>query len=98
MTRWDHLLAITFLGVGGLVLIYLQHTEAGVSLLGMLAGYAFRNGASLVNGQHQQNGASTVNLTSSSQDLRNSDDSLSTLDLLPTTSLLELADEGYEVA
>jgi hypothetical protein len=79
-------------------LIYQQHTEAGVALLGMLAGYAFRNGASLANSRHQQNGASTANLTSSSPDSKNSDDSPSTQDLLPTTSLLELADEGYEVA
>jgi len=40
----DHALALTFLGAGALYLLYLNHTEAATALLGVLGGYAFKNG------------------------------------------------------
>src|SRR5439155_19740265 len=55
LTRSEHLLAISFIGVGALVLIYQQQNTLGIALLTMLAGYAY--GAS-VNGVVSQAGTS----------------------------------------
>jgi len=40
----EHLLALSFLGLGGLFLVYIGHSEAGIAMLGMVGGYAFKNG------------------------------------------------------
>jgi hypothetical protein len=95
MIRLDHLLAISFLGVGGLVLIYQQHSEAGVALLGMLAGYAFKNGVNAAtNSQHSSSQDQTKTAASIAPSTLSSTDST---DNAFSESLLTLADEGYEV-
>lgn len=40
----EHLFALLIVGIGGLILLNSGHTEAGSTLLGGLAGYAFKNG------------------------------------------------------
>lgn len=93
MTRWDHLLAISFVGVGALVLTVIGDLRDAMFLYGALAAYGLKNGVALAtNGQPQATkavSASTVNSTLSTTD--------STVnDSLEDSSLLELADEGYE--
>ena len=41
---WEHVLALGFLGFGGMTLILSNHYEAGIAMLGMVGGYAFKNG------------------------------------------------------
>ena len=41
---WEHALALGFMGFGGMTLILSGHTEAGIAMLGMIGGYAFKNG------------------------------------------------------
>ena len=40
----NHVIALFFLGIGSLILLNTNHVEAGIALIGMLAGYAFKNG------------------------------------------------------
>ena len=42
--NWDHFMALAFIGVGALFLLYTGHTEGGSALLGVIGGYAFKNG------------------------------------------------------
>jgi len=39
-----HEIAIIFMGLGGLFLIYVGEVAAGTGLLGAIGGYAFKNG------------------------------------------------------
>ena len=40
----EHLLALSFLGIGAIILLYLNHSEAAIALFGVMGGYAFKNG------------------------------------------------------
>ena len=40
----NHVIALFFLGLGASILLVTDHVEAGVAILGMLGGYAFKNG------------------------------------------------------
>src|SRR5713226_4977312 len=95
MIRWDHLLALSLIGVAGLVLILQGDRQDGIYLMLVLAGYAFgvtANGVSnhLGTSASKPIVASTANLTSPSNGSTDSD----FLELSP--SIWTLADEAYE--
>jgi hypothetical protein len=86
----DRLLAILLVGVAALVLILVNQVSDAMFLLGAMAVWAFKNGVSNAENQRtptKTTTASTAPLTLLSTD---SDDNDS------YTSLLSLADEGYE--
>jgi hypothetical protein len=85
----DRLLAISFVGVAGLLLIYLQHLPEAMFLLGAMAVWAFKNG---VTKNTLPSGVDSAANATGTAKLENS----FTSEPSTENSLLSLADEGYE--
>jgi len=97
MIRWAQVLAISFVGVGALVLTYQGYLDQAMFLYGALGAYGLKNGVGLAVNQATSTTASIANSPKpSGSSTDNEHSAITSRDSLQTTSLLELADEGYE--
>jgi hypothetical protein len=91
MIRWAQVLAISFVGVGALVLTYQNNLVQAMFLYGALASWSLKNGYGLSN--HETSG--TVPLAADAAGTPGPD-STTIWNENTENSLLSLADEGYE--